>query len=299
MNFNAIFPPMATPLVDDAVDTRGIASNIEKWVRAGVGGVVALGSNGEAPLLDDDESDRVVAAARDALPAGKLLIAGTGRESTRAAIAASRRAASLGADAVLVRTPSYFKARMTTDVLVAHYTAVADACPVPVLVYNVPAVTGLSVTVDAVARLSQHPNIPGMKESGTDTGQVAAFVSAGRPGFSVIAGTAPTFYPSLCVGAVGGILAVACVVPDLCVRLLDLVIAGRHAEARDVQKQITPIATLVTTAGGVPALKAAMDIAGFTGGSPRRPLLPASSETVNGIRAELSRVRGAATVMTQ
>ena len=214
MKLDAVFPPMATVFDrDGSVDGRAISSNVAKWIQAGVGGVVALGSNGEAPFVDEDEADRVIAAARDAVPRDRVLIVGTGRESTRATIAASARAAALGADAVLVRTPSFFKARMTPDVFVRHYTAVADASPVPVLLYNLPAVTGVNLTPDAVGRLATHPNIIGMKESGSDTAQFAAFVASAPATFAVIAGSAPTFYPSLCVGATGGILAVSCVLP--------------------------------------------------------------------------------------
>jgi 4-hydroxy-2-oxoglutarate aldolase len=294
MMFAAVFPPMPTPFDNGEVDREAIAFNVAKWVAAGVGGVVALGSNGEAPLLNEEESDAVIAAAREAVPPRQLLIAGTGRESTRATIDASRRAASLGADAALVRTPSYFKARMTPDVLLRHYTAVADACPVPVLLYNVPATTGVNLQPETVGRLSEHPNIAGIKETGTDTAQVAAYVAAGRPGFAVIAGSAPTFYPSLCVGAVGGIVAAACVVPDLCVRLFELATAGRHAEARELQRRITPLAVIVTSGAGVPGLKAAMDLAGYVGGDPRAPLGPAAPDVVEKLRAQLLELRAPA-----
>ena len=178
----AVFPPMATPFSSGDVDVAAIRRNVQKWMLAGVGGVVALGSNGEAPLLDDEESDRVIAAAREGLPATGFLIAGTGRESTPGTIHASKRAARLGANAVLVRTPSYFKSRMTRDAFVRHYTAVADASPSPVLLYNYPAVTGVNLTVEAVARLSEHPNIIGVKETGSDTAQVGAFVDASSRG---------------------------------------------------------------------------------------------------------------------
>ena len=165
VNLAAVFPPMATPFDQyDEVDVRAIAGNVERWTRAGVGGVVALGSNGEAPLLDESESDRVIDAVRGALRRGLVLIAGTGRESTRATIAASRRAASLGADAVLVRTPSYFKGRMTPDAFTRHYRAVADASPVPVLLYNYPAVTGVNLapeTVGTPRRAPQHRGYQG------------------------------------------------------------------------------------------------------------------------------------------
>jgi 4-hydroxy-2-oxoglutarate aldolase len=281
---------MATPFDDGEVDTKAIATNIGRWLPSGIGGVVALGSNGEAPFLDEQESDRVVGAARAALPGDRLLIAGTGRESTRGTIDASRRAAALGADAVLVRTPSYFKGRMTHDAFVRHYTAVADASPVPVLLYNYPAVTGVNLAPETVGRLGEHGNIVGIKETGTDAAQLAAFADAARGGFSLIAGTAPTFYAALCLGAVGGILAAACVVPGLCVRLHQAVRQGRHADARDLQRQLTPIARLVTSVHGVPGLKAAMDLAGYVGGEPRAPLAPAPADAVAQIRAELSRL---------
>ncbi len=294
MNLHAVIPPIATPFRDGVVDRSALVSNIQKLIRAGVGGVVALGSNGEAPLIDEDEGDQVIAAAREAVPSSHTLVAGTGRESTKATVAACRRAASLGADAVLVRTPSFFKARMTPDALVAHYRAVADGSPIPVLLYNFFAVTGVNVTPDTVAALSAHPNIAGIKDSGTDTSQVAAFVAAGGPGFAVISGNAPTFYPSLCVGAVGGILAVAGVIPELCVRLREAAAAGRHEEARALQRRITPMGALVTTIGGVPGLKAAMELAGFIGGEPRMPLRPAPPDIIEKISAELASLRAAA-----
>lgn len=290
-SFAAVFPPMATPFDGDGrVDTDALRRNVERWAQTGLGGVVALGSNGEAPLLDEEESDRVIAAARQALPRTRLLIAGTGRESTHATIAASVRAAAIGADAVLVRTPSYYKPRMTPDAFIRHYTAVADASPVPVLLYNYPAVTGVNLTAATVARLAEHPNIAGIKETGADTAQVAAFVDASCGSFSVIAGSAPTFYASLCVGAVGGILALACVVPDVCVRIFEHVRAGRHEDARALQRAATPLARFVTVEFGVPGLKAAMDLAGYVGGNPRLPLAPAPPEAIEQIRAELARL---------
>lgn len=235
--------------------------------------MVTLGSNGEAPLLEDHEADLVIATVRDAMPRERLLVAGTGRESTRGAVAASRRAADLGADAVLVRTPSYFKGRMTPDAFVAHYTAIAEAVTVPVLLYNYPAVTGLTLTPDTVGRLSEHPNILGIKETTTDAAQIAAYVDASRgQKFSVIAGSAPGVYAALCLGAVGAIIAVACVVPRACVALHEAFTQGRHREARELQQRIIPIAQAVTSGFGVPGLKLALDRAGYIGGPPRAPL---------------------------
>src|SRR4029078_4743638 len=183
---------------------------------------VVLGSNGEAALMDDFESDQAIVAARDVVPPSRRFIVGTGRESTQATIKATKRAAEHGADAVLVRTPGFFKAQMTNDAFVRHYTAAADASPVPVLLYNFTALTGVNLLPAAVARLAPHPNIVGMKESGGDVAQIADLVSGTPDDFAVLAGTMSTFYAALCVGAVRGILAPACVVPDACTRLFEL-----------------------------------------------------------------------------
>ena len=292
MDLTGVYPPIATPFDGEGeVDPRAIRSNVGRWLESGVRGIVALGSNGEAPLLDERESDTVIAAAREAVPADRLLLAGTGRESTRATIDASRRAAALGANAVLVRTPSYFKPRMTTSALIAHYTAVADAVPVPLLLYNYPAVTGLTLAPEAVGHLAQHPNIIGIKETSTDAAQIAAFVDATRDqSFAVLAGSAPGFYAGLCLGARGAILAAACVVPRACVALLDAFHRGDHDMARDLQRRMIPIAAAVTSGFGVPGLKLAMDIAGYQGGQPRAPLEPAPARAAEAIRAAFSAI---------
>jgi 4-hydroxy-2-oxoglutarate aldolase len=227
------------------------------------------------------------------VPPSHLLIAGAGRESTPATIAAASRAASLGADAVLVRTPSYYKGRMTHEALVRHYTAVAEGSPVPVLLYNNPAVTGVNLTPETVAQLAQHPNVVGIKETGSDAAQFAAFVDAVPRDFAAIAGSAPSFYASLCLGARGGILAAACTVPEICLRLLARFRAGDHAQARELQRTLTPLARLVTTVHGVPGLKAAMELTGYSGGDPRAPLAPVPADAVEQIRRELERLQSA------
>lgn len=301
MNLEGVFPPMATPFDAGNVHAPSIRWNIERWIRAGVRGVVALGSNGEAPLLTEDESDAVVVAAREAVPPSHLLIVGAGRESTPGTIAAASRAASLGADAVLVRTPSFYKGRMTHEAFVRHYTAVAEGSPVPVLLYNNPAVTGVNLTPETVAELAQHPNVVGIKETGSDAAQLAAYVdlTPGPPAFTVIAGSVPTCYVSLCLGARGAILAAACVVPELLVRLYDDTRAGRHEAARRLQAELTPLARLATTGFGVAGLKAAMDFAGFRGGAPRLPLLPLAPPAIDLIRAELDRLVSATGLLTR
>src|SRR3954462_10519666 len=215
MNLAGVFAPIPTPFDDrDRVDTTRLRAALTKWMKRPLNGVVVLGSTGEAVLMDDFEADQVIVAAREVIPREKRFIVGTGRESTQAAIKASKRAAEHGADAVLVRTPGFFKAQMTNDAFVRHYTAVADASPVPVLLYNFTALTGVNLLPAAVAELAPHPNIIGMKESGGDVAQIMDLVSRTPDDFRVLAGSAATFYPMLCVGAAGGILALGCALPD-------------------------------------------------------------------------------------
>jgi 4-hydroxy-2-oxoglutarate aldolase len=178
-----IFPPLPTNFDSSGnVDTPAITANVERLMKTGLAGILALGSNGEASLLDETESDRVLAAVRQAVPSGKLLIAGTGRESTRATIEACRRAAALGAEAVLVRPPSYYKTQMTNDALVDHFRRVADASPLPVLLYNLPA-TGIVLTLPIIAALAEHQNVVGLKETSPELERLGQFTAV-RPGFS-------------------------------------------------------------------------------------------------------------------
>ena len=292
MRLDGVLPPVPTPFDGDGcVDPAAMASNVSRWMATRIRGVVVLGSNGEAPLLDETESDAALAAARERVPSDRLCIAGTGRESTVATVHAARRAADLGADAVLVRTPSYFKPLLTREAFVAHYTAVADASPVPVVLYNFTALTGVTLAVDVVARLAEHPNIVGMKESGSDLTYVSALIDATPDDFAVMAGSAPVFCPALLMGAAGGVLAVASVATDLCTDLYDAVRAGRLDEARALQRRLTPIARLVTSAHGVPGLKAAVTLLGFTVGDPRPPLRPAGPAAVAELRTALESLR--------
>jgi 4-hydroxy-2-oxoglutarate aldolase len=285
-----IFPPIPTPFDASTgeVDGAALAANVRRWTQTRLSGILALGSNGEAALLDEAESDVVVATTREAMPAGRLLLVGTGRESTRATVAASKRAAALGADAVLVRTPSFFKGQMTTAALVDHFTAVADASPVPVLLYNLPGVTGIPLTMPVVAPLSEHPNVAGMKETSPELERLGQFTTLRGGTFVVLCGWAPVVYPALVAGAAGAILAVANVLGDACVTLYDHTVAGRHAEALDLQRRMTTIAQLVSSVHGVAGLKAAMEMAGYQGGPVRRPLRPLTSAARDEIAAAMA-----------
>ena len=288
MNLRGVFAPIPTPFDrNEQLDEARLRTACARWAASPLDGIVVLGSTGEAVLLDEDESDRTVAVAREAWPTTSTFIVGAGRESTQATIQAVRRAAALGADGVLVRTPGFYKSQMNTDAFVRHYTAVADAAPIPVLLYNFTAVTGVNLLPEAVCRLSSHPNIIGVKESGGDVAQIGEFVKGTPAGFSVLAGSSTTFHPALGAGATGGILALSCVLPDACVRLFNLTHAGKHNEAAALQQRLVGIAKLVGSMHGIAGLKAALKLAGCDVGGPRSPLAPVSDATVAVLREAL------------
>ena len=289
MRLSGMFAPLPTPFDEqDRLDLDRLRRAYARFAAGPLTGFIVLGSNGEAVLIDEDESDRAIAAAREVIPEDRPFIVGTGRESTRAAVAATKRAAELGAEAVLVRTPGFFKSQMTADVFVRHYTAVADASPVPVLLYNFTAVTGVNLPVAAVARLAVHPNIIGMKESGGDVAQMAELVSSTPASFQVLAGSSSTIYAALCVGASGGILALAAVLPEPCVRLFDLTTQGRHEDARALQQALVPMGRLLSGAYGVGGLKAALRLVGIDAGVPRPPLADVPDAGITALREALA-----------
>lgn len=285
-----IFAPIPTPFVEGEISYEKLAENIAKWEKTGLAGLVVMGSNGEAPFLDEDEKVEMWAFTRKHLSPDKMLVAGTGQESTRATIRLTRKAAQAGAQAALVISPNYFKANMTVDALERFYTEVADESPIPVLVYNMPGNTGLNLSSSLVVRLSKHPNIAGVKDSSGNIVQISEMIRGAPDDFSVFAGSASFLLPAVVMGAKGGTLATANVVPDLCVEIYELALAGKVQEAREIQLSILELNALVTAKYGVAGLKAALDMAGYFGGEPRRPMLPASEDARAEIRQALERL---------
>jgi 4-hydroxy-2-oxoglutarate aldolase len=275
MKLHGVFPPLTTPFASDgSLALDKLARNIERYNRTPLSGYVVLGSTGEAVLLTREESERVLAAARGAAASGRVLIAGTGAENTEETIARTNRAAELGYQVALVRTPSYYKPQLSSDAQVAHYLRVADAARIPILIYSVPQFTGVNVEAPLVARLAQHPNIVGIKESSGDVRRAAEIVDAVPPNFQTLVGSAPTFYPSLATGAVGGILALACVYPELCVELYQVAVDRDAGKAQALQQLLHGPSLTIVGKLGVPGVKHAMDLLGYYGGPARRPLLP-------------------------
>jgi 4-hydroxy-2-oxoglutarate aldolase len=289
-----VIPPLVTPFrADGSLDLAAFEANLEAYAGSDLGGYLVLGSNGEAGSLEEDEKRVLVRVARAAAGARPLLV-GTGRESTRATLAFTRQAADAGADAALVLTPHYYKAQMTADALIRHFEAVADASPIPVLLYSVPQFTGLPFPPGVAATLSQHPNVGGMKESSGDVGLLARIRAIVPERFQLACGSAGVFLPALCLGVPAGVLAVACCVPGPTSALYRAFEAGDLARARRLHEALLPLALAVSATWGVAGLKAAMDLAGLGGGATRAPLLPVPPPVREELRALIEQARSAA-----
>jgi len=283
-NLRKVLLPITTPFRSELVDHDALRANLDRWASAGIGGYVVLGSTGERVHLDEREYLDTVETARAAVAQSSTFIVGAGQQSTRGTINEIKKAAAAGADAVLVITPNYYRSAITQATLVTYYTAVADASPVPLLLYSMPALTGIKIEPETVAQLSQHPNIAGVKDSSNDVAGLKQTVDLCPAEFAVMTGNGTVFLEALEAGATGAILAVGCVVPELCSEIFRLFSAGELDPARLLQQKLTPLAVAVTTRFGIGGLKAALELAGYRGGDVRAPLQPPSESA----RAEIA-----------
>ncbi len=291
MKLHGIFPPITTPFAPDgSLALDHLRGNVTKYNSTGIAGYVVVGSTGESVLLRFEEVERVWAMVREAASPDKILIAGSGVDSTDETIRRTNRAADLGYHVALVKTPYYYKPQMTPEALAEHYLRLADAARIPILIYSVPQFTGMAVEAPLVTRLAQHPNIIGIKESSGVIQRVGEIIHQTPEGFQTLVGSASTFFPALSMGAVGGILAVACFAPELCVELYEAARAGDMLRARALQQRLLqPTATIVGRLG-VPGVKYAMDQLGYYGGPSRRPFLPLSEAATKEVDAALAGV---------
>ena len=286
--FPGVYPPILTPFRGNEIAHDRLGANLARLNAHPLAGYVVLGSTGEFPLLTEGEKERVIATARQHTPGDRLLVAGTGGESTEACIRLTKRAAHLGADAAIVITPSYFKGAMKPPVLMRHYRAVADASPIPILLYNFPANTDINLEPDTVAGLAEHPNIRGIKDSSGNVPQASEFIRLTPKTFQVFVGSPIAFLPALVVGATGGILAVANLAPAECCEVWRLAQIGQWAEARDAAFRLGPLSSGISGRYGIGGLKAALDLLGGYGGQPRAPLPTPDPDGVEEIREILA-----------
>ena len=277
---HGVFAPVVTTFYRESgeVDVASFAANIRAHLTAGMSGIVVTGSTGEAALLDNDERSALTDAAREMVPRDKALLIGTGAESTRTCLRLTRDAASRGADAVLVVAPHYYGSAMNDAALRAHYLRVADASPVPVVLYSIPKYMHFPLSAALVAELAQHPNVIGIKDSSGNLEILEGYVRAQSDSFTVITGNATTFHGALEAGARAGILAAALFAPTLSLDVYEACQRGDESAATAAQSRLAPLGSKIVGDLGVPGVKAAMDQVGLAGGPVRAPLTALNEE---------------------
>lgn len=279
MIFSGVFAALTTPFAQDgSVSLADLKHNVHRYNQTDLAGYVAVGSTGESVLLTRAEMDGILVTVKEAAAKGKKLLAGTGAESTAETIERTKRAAELGYDAALVKTPYYYKPAYKPEVLLAHFRRVADESPIPVMLYSIPQYTGVTLAAADVAALAEHPNIIGIKDSSGNVLGIGDIIGATPPQFQVLVGSAATVYPSLAIGARGAILALACALPEKCVALFELFRQGQHEKARELQFILGRASKLIVSELSIAGVKHAMDHRGYRGGVPRLPLLPMHHE---------------------
>lgn len=278
MNLSGINPPLTTPFIDGEVAYEKLKENIAIYNKADLNGYVLLGSYGEAYFLNQQEKLRIIETARKAIPTDKTLIAGVNIESTTEAIKFVNQVAGIGADVAMISTPCYYKGAMTEDALYRHFAQIADEAAIPIVVYNMPRYTGINLSPDLIIRLSEHPNIVGAKDSSGNLTQMEEVVSHVNPNFKYLLGAASILYAGLCLGAAGGILAAADVLPQEFCQLYKNSIEKKHDAAKKLQIKLLSISKALTITYGIAGGKAAMDMMGYYGGPARSPIRPLSTE---------------------
>ncbi|HUN62826.1 MAG TPA: 4-hydroxy-tetrahydrodipicolinate synthase [Candidatus Sulfotelmatobacter sp.] len=293
MEIGGIFPALVTPFAsDESVSLSSVRDNVCRYNHTRVAGYVVLGSTGESVMLSREEADSVLATAREAAGSDKLLIAGTGAESTAETIARTKRAAVLGYPVALVKTPYYYKPVYRAETYIRHYRAVADASPIPILLYSVPQFTGISLETPEILTLSEHANIVGIKDSSGNIQRVGEIVAGARRDFSVLTGGAAVIYPALAVGARGAVLALAAALPEKCAELYELAQRGEYEQARALQHLLVQASKRIVSENGIAGVKYAMDLRGYQGGLPRLPLVGVSEEKKRAIGEVVAQLHG-------
>lgn len=295
MDLSGIYPALTTPFTaEGSVDAAGLQQNLSRYNQTDIAGYVVAGSTGESVTLTRPEWETVLTAVQNAAAPGKLTIAGTGVESTAETIRRTKFAAELGFDVALVKTPFYYKPFYKPETLIQHYHAVADASPIPVLLYSMPLFTGLTLEAPEILEMSGHPNIAGIKDSSGDVRRLGEVIAGAREDFQVFTGSAAVVYPALAIGARGAILALASALPEKCAALYDLFGHGQLEQARELQSKLVVASRRIVSEGGIAGVKYVMDLRGYCGGVPRLPLTPLRQEAKQGILDILSKLEPAA-----
>jgi len=273
-----IYPPLTTPFIDDEVSFDKFLENLIKYEMKILSGYVLFGSNGESVFLTREEKLQLITTIRK--HTNRKIIAGTGLDSIKETISLTNDAAEAGADYALIITPSFFKSEMKHHTFLNYFTRVADSVMIPVILYNVPKFTGVNIEVETIVELSSHPNITALKDSTENSSRISELAANVHPNFRLIVGTASVLFSGLSSGAIGGILALANIAPDECIQIYNLMREKNYERALEIQNRMIPVNKAVTAKFGVAGLKAAMDLMGYFGGSPRLPLEPLSEAQI-------------------
>lgn len=289
IKIKGVIPPMITPFKENGdIDYQAHIYNMEKWNNQNLAGYLVLGSNSETVYLDEEEKLELIKITVETAKKDRLIIVGTGMESTRETIKLTNKAAKLGAHAALVLTPFYYGGKMNDEALITYFTDVADNVDIPIMIYNVTKFTHINISQKAVEVLSKHKNIIGMKDSSGDIPQLVKFKSVIPESFNLMVGTASAWYPALTLGVKAGIMALANCLPSECALVQEKFESGNYVESRDLYTRIFPVNTAVTATYGIAGLKYVCDLLGYKGGFVRRPLLELKEEEKKKIRDILS-----------
>ncbi|HMI51961.1 MAG TPA: 4-hydroxy-tetrahydrodipicolinate synthase [Candidatus Saccharimonadales bacterium] len=295
MDVSGIYPALTTPFAaDGSVSRSDLKHNIQKYNSTDLAGYVAIGSTGESVMLSRKEMDEVFSTVKEAAAKNKTLIAGTGAESTAETIERTKRAAELGYHVALVKTPFYYKPAYKPEVYLKHYRAVADASPIPIMIYVMPLFTGVTLEAATVAAIAEHPNVIGIKDSGGDVRRIGEMRNQTNSSFQILTGAASVLFPCLAMGACGAIMALASALPEKCVELYKLFSEGQQGKARELQLQLVTASRVMVSELGIAGVKYAMDQRGYRGGVPRLPLQPLEEEQKNRLTRLLEALEPAA-----
>ena len=273
---SGIAAPISTPFVNGEIAYDRLRSNVQKYSETALAGFFALGSNGESMFLSESEKLKVLEVVLQEKADHQIVMAGAGYESTRQTISFSNQVAEMGADFVSILTPSYFKKRLTDEAMIGYYTEVADAVPIPVIAYNAPGFTGMTLTPKVVEVISRHPNVIGLKD--TSKGNISTYLSVAGNDFDILSGTVSTLFESMLLGAKGGVVSLANAFPAPCCELYEACKAVDLDKARRLHYMLIKLNKSVSGSFGVAGVKYAAEIAGYHGGDPRKPLLPITEE---------------------
>ncbi|HHT21252.1 MAG TPA: dihydrodipicolinate synthase family protein [Tissierellia bacterium] len=280
-----VIPPMITPFREDgSLDLSAHQANIRRWNETAMAGYLVLGSNSEAAFLNDQEKIDLVKATVEAAEEDRLILVGSGLESTRETVRLTNELAKVGAQAALVLTPSYYGDQMGEAAQVQYFMEVANHSDIPILIYNVTKYTHINISPRAICQLASHPNIVGMKDSSGNIPQLIQFQQVIDRQFNLLVGTASAWYPALDLGVQGAIMALANCAPEACVEIQTLFDQGDRAGAQALYRRMFPVNLAVTNTFGVAGLKYACLLLGYQAGHVRRPLLDLSEADKTAIR---------------